>query len=484
MAKESLKREVAITSFGGVGGSVSGSCHFFESGDNGVVVDMGTFQGRTDLAHMRRKDARDVYITDYISENNPPILASHSHLDHIGFIPIYFLRGHRPDIFATKETAELMEVNLMRSAKFQRFLTFREDFSFGEEDVREMMRHVQIVKPFEEVPVTRNKKIKATFCPNGHTLNSCSIILKDEFSGKRVLFSGDVGRPYQLLSGGYNEFSDRYPQDPIDVLVTESTCFQDQPIPFKEREATFHREIKDAFSRGGLVLMPFIQDRYLEYLEIINKGQRCGEIPSDIDCYRDGPALIDISNVCKKYPASYFTTRYGNDPDFYNPDNHKTRFRLDSLYTLRDDKESKRLLIDLRHRHKKSLICASGGMLDDGRASNYVRSGFFKNPENTAILSCFQVDGTVGAELLKQQHSRGYRGARVVKLEGGSSHATGPDEIFGYHQRYNLIDLKHIIIVHGEKESRESMEKGLRQTAYGEYADIRRPDIGERVNLN
>ena len=31
MTKESLKREVAITSFGGSGGAVTGSCHLLES---------------------------------------------------------------------------------------------------------------------------------------------------------------------------------------------------------------------------------------------------------------------------------------------------------------------------------------------------------------------------------------------------------------------------------------------------------------------
>lgn len=46
------------------------------------------------------------------------------------------------------------------------------------------------------------------------------------------------------------------------------------------------------------------------------------------------------------------------------------------------------------------------------------------------------------------------------------------------------MELERIVIVHGEEESRKLMETKLRETVYGEYASIKLPDIGERVELN
>lgn len=484
MARESLKREVSITSFGAAGGSVTGSCHLFESGDSGVVIDMGIFQGRNDLAKMKRKKARGSDILERISQDNPPVLLTHSHIDHIGYLPVYCRQGHTPIVYGTKETIELMEANLSRSARAQRKYAFKNSFFYELEDVKKILDHVQIVEPFEEIPITKDKKISATFCLNGHTLDGSSILLKDRSSGKNILFTGDVGRPIQLLSGGYNRFSGRFPQDPIDVLVTESTCFPDTPIPFKDRISMFQNEINAAFQRGNCILMPCIQHRYMENLEIINNSQKEGTIPRDITFYRDGPALADIDSIYKRYKPDYFTTRYGDEPNYYKLEDHKNRFWLDNLKTILWHDQSLSFFQDIVKRGKKTIIFTSGGMGEDGRTINYLKNGYTNSPERTVIFSCFQVEGTVGEKLLKQQHDPKYRGAKVVKLEGGSSHATGADEIFGYHQRFNLTDLRKIVIVHGSDESRKLMESGLKKTVYGEYAEVILPDIDQRVSLN
>lgn len=485
MTKESLKGEVAITSFGGAGGSVTGSCHLLESGRNKVIVDMGQFLGRDDLTQMKNKNARGEEVLNKISEGNPPILITHGHIDHFGFLPAYFRRGHKPVVYATKETAQLMESSLYRSARAQRKFVFKNSVAFDSDDVANTINNIQIVEPFEEIPITKDKKISATFCLNGHTPDSTSILLKDRSTGKNILFTGDIGRPTQLVTGGYNRFSDRFPQDPINILVTESTCFPDTSIPFEERVAMFQREINTAFERGSPVLMPCIQHRYMENIEIINRSQKEGKLPKKIAFFRDGPALADISEIYKNYNPDCFTTSYGNNPDCYKPEDSKTRFRLENLQIIFDHEKSILFSRDLGKQKGKTIIFTSGGMGDDGRALNYLEnSHYIKNSKNTVIFSCYQVPGTLGADLLQKQRDPCYRSARIVKLEGGSSHATGADEIFGFHQRFDLTELESVVIVHGENESRKLMEIELRKTVYGEHASIKLPDIGERVNLN
>lgn len=489
MAIERQVPEASITSYGSVGGTVTGSLHIFESGQKGqrgyckVAVDCGLFQGKGDLAEMYREKARGDEVIDKISEGNPSFLLTHSHIDHIGFLPLLFRYGYTPLVYTTKETKKIIEKNLTRSAKAQQRGLFVNDFFFEPEDVKKTLSYIQTVEPFEEIPITRDKKIKAIFCPNGHIPGSSSILLKDLSSGKNVLFTGDIGRPKQLVTGGYDRFAPKYPQDPIHAVVTESTCYTDTPIPFEKRIDSFQKEIMSAFERGNSVLMPCIQHRFMENREIIHNSQKEGKLPKDIDFFLDGPALDDIDDIYKDFTPDYLTKRYGDNPLFYSTENSQSRFNLDNFYTIKTHQESLAFAGNLSKRHKKTIIFTSGGMGEDGRINNYLRTGFVSRELYSLIFSCFLVGGTIGADLLNEQNQPGYRGARVVKLEGGSSHATGPEEIFGYLKRYNLEDLENVIIVHGSDTSRKSMEVGIRQTDFGKYVNIELPEIGKRVNL-
>lgn len=130
MAIEFQKPEISITSFGGVEGTVTGSCHLFESGHSGsgrynkVVVDCGMFQGDFDLAEMKRKKARGNEFVNKIIEDDPSILITHTHIDHSGFLPILYRNGCNSIIYTTEETRKLLEVNLTRSAMFQKKVVF------------------------------------------------------------------------------------------------------------------------------------------------------------------------------------------------------------------------------------------------------------------------------------------------------------------------------------------------------------------------
>ncbi len=136
----------------------------------------------------------------------------------------------------------------------------------------------------------------------------------------------------------------------------------------------------------------------------------------------------------------------------------------------------------------KIPLIFNGGTLnikmgEDGWACDYFMRGFASQPDKSVIFSCYQVEGTVGSDLLNKQNNPNYQGARVVKLEGGSSHATGEGEIFGYFRRFNLTDLKTVVVVHGDNDSRKLMESGIKQTEFGERVTVKLPNIRERVDL-
>ena len=475
--------------YGAVGGTVTGSLHIYESGQvgdhdyNETVIDCGIFQGENDLAEMNSKKARGLDVINKISEGNPSFLFTHGHIDHLGFIAEVVRRGHVPTVYTTEETKKIIEMNLIRSVKAQKGSRFVDDFACSMRDVGDIVSNIKKVEPFVEVPVTRDKKIKAVFCPNGHIIGSSSILIKDKTRDKNILFTGDVSRPDQLMTGGYNRYADKYPQDSIQVIMTESTCYPDKVVPFEKRIASFSNEVNSAFKRGSTILMPCIQHRQMEYIEIIRNCQKEGMISKNIEFVRDGPALVDIANLYKDLEPDYLSKRYGDNSNFYDTGSSQLRFKLDNLKTIRKHQDSILFANSIKNRRNKTIIFASGGMGEQGRVSNYFREGFLEDSRNTVIFSCYQVEGTFGADLLKQQNKTGYRGATIIKLEGGSSHATGKDEVFGYLKRFNLESLETIIICHGSETSRKSMEEGLRQTEFAKDTDIRLPGIGERVDL-
>lgn len=488
MAVELQRPVASITSYGGVDGIVSGSCHVFESGPNGkfkykVVIDCGILQGKGDLANFRTiiKDYDEM--TDDIWKNTQAAALTHDHADHSHGIPNAIKNGYTLNFYTTEPTKRIIQQTLPRSATIHDKGDSVGSF-YGLDDVKRTLAYIKTVEPFKEIPITRDKNISATFCLNGHTPGSSSILLKDKWSGKNVLFTGDIGRPNQLLTGGYESFASKYPQDPVNVLMVESTCYPNSPISFEKRISSFQKEILSAFGRGGSILMPCIKHRYMEITEIIHNMQKEGKLPKDIKFFRDGPSLDMIYDIYQGLGVDYFSRGYGDNPDYYQTRPEKqARFNLNNFSRIVEHQDSLNFVETLNNNAEKVIIFTSGGMGEAGRVCNYFESDFVRNPKNTVIFSCFQVPGTVGANLLKEQNRPGYRGAKIVLLEGGSSHATGGNEIFGFIERFNLEDLETVFIGHGSETSIKSMEVGIRQTDFGEYVNIILPKIGQRVDL-
>lgn len=485
MSGELLKPQLSITSYGGVGGQVSGSCHVLESRcgkkRNKIVIDCGITQGREDLSILYDYTKSSEDMVGEIWEGSEASVMTHYHADHGSGFPTAFAHGFKPTIHTTEITRKFIQQiwphSVMVEDKGE-----AENCSYGFYEVKRALAYTKSVEVFQEMPITRDKNISALFCLNGHIPGSSSIIVREKLSGKNILFTGDIGRPNQSLTGGYNRYSSKYPYNiPIHVAVIESTCYLGKSVPLRERVSFLRKEILDTFARGGNILMPCIGDRYMQILEMIHNS----ELPQDIKFFRDGPYLDMIYSAYDGLGAEYFTNRYGDNPFYYKTiADSRSRFNLKNFSQIDKHVTSQANAKRLANHPERAIIFASGGMGENGRVCNYFDNGFMENPKNTYIASCHQVDGTVGSNLLKAYNQPGYRGARIVQLEGLSSHATGPEEIFGFLGRFNLEELEIINIVHGNKFSVKSMEMGIRQTEFGEYVDINSPRIGEVVYLN
>ena len=185
---------LSLTFLGGAG-TVTGSKYLLDNGEHRILIDCGLFQGYKAL---RLKNWAPLPVDPH---KIGAVLLTHAHLDHSGYLPLLINRGYRGQVFCTAATQDLCGILLPDSGHLaERDADFanRKGFSkhkpalplYTEEDA---WRALDSLKP---TPFDIVQKIPggatARFRRAGHILGAASIEL--EWEGKRILFSGDLGR--------------------------------------------------------------------------------------------------------------------------------------------------------------------------------------------------------------------------------------------------------------------------------------------------
>jgi predicted metal-dependent RNase len=205
--------------------------------------------------------------------------------------------------------------------------------------------------------------------------------------------------------------------------------------------------------------------RAQEIIEMIHYNQDNGGLPSNSKVIIDAPLAEKVLENFKNLDPGVLSSNYGEDTNYYKTDEEsRSRFNLNNSTSIKTHEASIASSKALYEKpNTNAIILASGGMGGYGRAVNYLRGDFSRNPKNSIIFSCYQVEGTEGANLVKRIN-HGDK-ARVVKIEGFTSHIAG-EEVFKFLGRFNLENLKNIIIVHGKDKTREKMAEAFYRRKY------------------
>ncbi len=429
--------EVTIA-FLGAAETVTGSRFLVSDGDKRILIDCGMFQGESEIADKNKESFR-------IDEGSiDAILLTHAHLDHCGYIPALVKNGFAGAIFSTKYTAKVAEVVLYDSAHIQ-MQNFSDNPLYAQKDVISAMNLFRVIEIRHRIEILPG--IFATFYPSGHILGSTFVTL--EIGGKRLLFTGDLGRGNHPLLAG----PDAPPPGIFNAVVTEST--------YGDREhttpiAAFGDAINEALARGGSILIPaFAVDRTEEILFELRRLFDA-RIVKSLPVFVDSPmaekvlafyneAIVNKSIDIKPEVAEEFTGSNPLDPG-----------KLRIMTTVDESK----LLNDIE---EQSIIISASGMATGGRVTYHLAS-MLPDPKNTVVLVGFQARGSRG--LLLQQGAKELRihggvvkvNATIADVEGFSVHADGK-ELIGW-----LKQIDHpaeIFVVHGERESQEAMKSRI-----------------------
>lgn len=288
------------------------------------------------------------------------LILTHSHLDHSGAVPIFYIHGKKP-LYTNRLNLELTQLLI---SDFIHLSSYYLPFEYLE--LKSMMRsnkHIDFgVK--EEVGDMKIQLLNA-----GHTPGSAQILIEAE--GKRLLYTGDFNTiDTRLLEGARMDYDD------LDAVIIESTYANEDHTERLELEKRFVDEMTDVVERGGTVLVPAFG---------VGRSQ---EIACVLAAHHfEYPVTIDgMAREASKIMMTY--KEFLRDPKLF----------VDAMHTA-DWVEGWR---DRRRATKTpGVIIAPAGMLKGGPAVFYT-SKIGKKSQNAIFLVSYQIPGTPGRELLEK----------------------------------------------------------------------------------
>ena len=462
--------------FAGAAREVTGSCHILRIDGKTVLLDCGMFQGRR--IETRAKNAALPIDVDEIDA----IVLSHAHIDHAGRLPLLTAHGYRKPIYCTAATRDLSAVMLADSAHIQEkdaeFLARRNKVAvpplYGMRDATtavERMVGLPYDTAFDVVA-----GVRATFTDAGHILGSASVVLdcNEGGVGKRIVFSGDVGR------NGLPIIRDPKPPLGADVVLLESTYGDRDHPPVAGAREQLARVISETAARGGKVLVPaFSVGRTQELVYDLHILARAGKIP-EIPIYIDSPLAIDATTVFAMHPEVF-----DRDEDLVQRVQDLFKFPL--VHYTRDVSESKAL----NAQHGPMVIIAASGMAEAGRILHHLAHGA-ADPRTTILIVGFQAEHTLGRRIVDRVPILRVFGdeiplrARVEVLNGYSAHGDRTelqrwlDTVRDAGGALRSGAAPDVYLVHGEPNAQDAFANQLRSAG---YPSVQTPVRHQRIVL-
>jgi len=423
----------------GAAETVTGSKYLVETDQHKVLIDCGLFQGPRAL----RERNWERFSID--PESISAVVLTHAHIDHVGYLPVLVKDGFRGPVFCTPATDELTKILLTDSAKLQ-----EEEASYAEKvgssrhhppkplyDREDAKRAIELLKtiPFYEFSeVVPGFK----FLPRqaGHILGSSNLTL--DVLGKRISFSGDVGR--------YNApiLTDPEGMELGDVLLCEST-YGDRLHGQADLKSELLSVVRNAILRKGPLIIPaFALGRTQTILYLLSELEQEGRIPS-LPIFVDSPMAADVSAVYKKHQNLYDKEARGV---FERDSAPLSTSRTMMCRTTQQSKE-------INGYEGTRIIISASGMVNGGRVLHHMLHNL-PNPDTTVLFVGYQSPGTRGYAIQNGNSTVKIFGknvpiqAHIETISGLSAHGDR-DELLRWLKSCSGAPGK-VKIVHGEKE--------------------------------
>lgn len=446
--------------FYGAAGCVTGSCHILKIKNKTILLDCGLFQGKDEKERGNERFSFDPEKIDYV-------ILSHAHIDHSGRIPLLYKLGFRGRVLCTEATKDLCSVMLPDSGHIQEMeIEWRNRKRIRQglgllEPLYDAQTASMSMKQFfgysydEWIKLFEDCKIR--FRDGGHLLGSAivEIVFKDDEKSeeKTIVYTGDLGNISIPI------IKDPTTIEHADYLLMETTYGDRLHKSISSEFSELANIIKETFKRGGNVIIPsFAVGRAQEVLYAINRFIKNNEL-KDISVYVDSPLSAESTEIFKKHSNIFDEEAAALIEKGENPLSFK------GLTFVKSAEES----VILNKKQSGAVIISASGMCDAGRIKHHLKHNLWRK-ECSVVFVGYQAEGTLGRAIVDGVRKVKIFGeeiavnAKIYKFEGLSGHA----------DRMGLINWvsnfktkpEKILLVHGDKEARESFNELLHSKGY------------------
>ncbi len=426
-----------------------------------ILVDCGMIQGEKLCEEGVCADANRKPFP-YDPKTVQILLVTHSHMDHVGRIPLLLKEGFRGIIYSTPETKTLAKIMLADSLHILTKEAVKQGIMplYEERDVTAAFDHWQTITYHADHNIGGGFSVYLKDA--GHVLGSS--IYEISYNGKKIAFTGDLGNtPTPLLR------DTEYITD-ADYMVIESVYGDRNHEPKDERDHRFETIVRESIARGGVLVIPaFSLERTQVLLYELNQLIESKKIPS-VPVYIDSPLAIKATDVYIEYAQRDFNDAVkkimiGGDDIFKFPHLHFTE----------TTEESKAIL----HSPNPKIIMAGSGMSNGGRILHHEKN-YLPDPKSTLLLVGYEAAGTLGRMLQDGAKNVVIYGdqvrvaAKVEMISGYSSHKDS-DHLVEFVE-HATPHIKRVFVAMGEPKASLFLVQRLRDTL---NVDAIAPDLGQ-----
>ncbi len=431
--------------FLGATGTVTGSKYLLTAGTTRVLVDCGLFQGLKQL-RLRNWEALPVAASQIDA-----VVLTHAHIDHSGYLPLLIKNGFKGRVYCTTGTRDLCRILLPDAGHLQeedaRYVN-KHGYSkhrnalplYTEKDAQRALKHLEPVA-FDTLTAI-GKDIAFRLLPAGHILGAAMIAF--EFNGKRLVFSGDLGRSHDPIMQ-----PPALPRE-ADYLVVEST-YGNRRHATDDTEQALAMHLNRALARGGVVVIPAFAVGRAQLLLLMLARLKQRKVIPDVPVFLNSPMAVNATRIYRQHRTEH---RLSAD---------ECAAACDVARMVNNADESRAL----NTRGGPMIIISASGMATGGRVLHHLKA-FAPEPRNMVIFPGFQAAGTRGAAMLAGADAIKIHGAyvpvraEVVGMDNLSAHADY-SEILAWLGTFSRAP-KTTFITHGEPAAADELRRRINET--------------------
>ena len=456
MAKKKTKSGIKVSFCGTNATEVTGSMTHVSIGDYQLLIECGFNQSSRSTLESYRINNRKF---PFKAKDIKTVFIAHSHLDHIGMLPLLVKRGFFGKVYIPEMNYGLAKILLEdcayileRDAELLKHQGREVEPIYNMDDVKAALSLIEEIPFGEEFNIENFIKIK--FSHSGHITNSAhmEMWINDGSTTKKIYYTSDLGN-ITMPSYYVNEFE---PVSSANLVIGESTyCSPARQSRNKDREQDLEKircVVEQTMEKGGKVLIPvFANHRCQTILTVLY--ELYGDNPDwKVPVYIDSPMACKISNLM---------CHIVSEEQMHYWEKVMTWKNVHFISEYNDSKA-------LQDSSEPCIVLSSSGMLAAGRSVAWTQR-LLGSGKNHFLFCGYAPEGSLADKIKKgEQKYITVEGksipnkAFVTKLTSFSSHMQH-DDLVDY---YTSLNCEKIALVHGNFADKEKFCKELQDNIY------------------